>query len=249
MKTAFVATTNHQRLLAAVAAVQRRAAREAGLILVTGHPGLGKTKSVRRFAIEHGAVYLRGKAHWTEHSALRELCVELGDRHPPYGRDRLFHRVVERLAAAGFPALVVDEADHLFHDSRTLETFRDLNDTTECVVIMVGMEALHAKVAKYPQVASRVGRVVEYQPATIDDVRALAGLAEVRIGADLVDHITTASNGKIRLALNALSVAEAHAKTNGLAEIGLAQTKDLPMIYEFQGPRPKLRALNGGNHK
>ena len=56
MKKAFVKTENYARFAAGGKAVEQRGAAEAGMMLVHGQPGYGKSHIVYRWAEEAGAV-------------------------------------------------------------------------------------------------------------------------------------------------------------------------------------------------
>ena len=78
MRNRFAKTANVTGFLAGVTAVEERGAREAGMLLVTGEPGYGKTRTVQWWAIQTDGVYLRAKSGWTPHWVLTELVKELG---------------------------------------------------------------------------------------------------------------------------------------------------------------------------
>ena len=240
MHTAFASTENYQRLLAAVARVEDRAAREAGLILVTGPAGFGKTSSVRRFAVQQGALYLRAKTFWTPRVFLAELVDKLGGQ-PRYRREDLFAQAIDMLSSDVPQPIVIDEAEHLARDFHALEAARDISDTLENVVLLAGMDRLQARVAQFPQVYSRVAEAVEFQPASLEDVHKLAeALCEVGIAEDLVQRIHAESQGRVRLILNALGRAESHGLTNKLEQVSVGNLNGRPLIEEFR-PRKKER--------
>ena len=55
MKKGFVKTENFKRLAEAQKLVERRGAREAGLVLVKGHYGIGKSELTERWAADSSA--------------------------------------------------------------------------------------------------------------------------------------------------------------------------------------------------
>ena len=65
MKRGFVKTENYARFRAAVLATEQRGAAEAGMMLVHGQPGYGKSNTVYNWAVESGAVFLRANQGWT----------------------------------------------------------------------------------------------------------------------------------------------------------------------------------------
>lgn len=82
MKKVFAITSNAQRFLSGMAALEKRGAREACWLSVTGPAGLGKSLLVQWYAGQYDGVYLRAKTSWTSRSALAELVTELGQAHP-----------------------------------------------------------------------------------------------------------------------------------------------------------------------
>ena len=78
MKNVFAITSNADRFLAAMKALEKRGASEASWVLLTGLPGLGKTELVEWWALRHDALYLRAKSAWTPRAAMAELAERLG---------------------------------------------------------------------------------------------------------------------------------------------------------------------------
>jgi len=240
MRRNFAPTENYNRLLAAVAAAEERAAREAGLVLVTGPAGFGKSEAVKRFAVQQGAVYLRGKTHWSPRAMLAELVKALGG-DPKHYREALFAQAVDLLSRETPRPIVVDEAEHACLDVKALESLRDISDTLENVVVLVGMDQLQSRIARHPQVYSRVAQVVEFQPASLEDVKALANaLTEVVMESELLERIHSESQGRIRLVLNALGRAERIGLNNQAQKVSLADINGTPLVDEFV-PRRQIR--------
>lgn len=244
MKNQFVATSNYQRLIEAVRRLDARGAREAGMLLVSGHPGYGKTNAVEAWSTQNNSLYLRANVDWTPRYALRALCGVLGI-DPSGSADQLFQRILTRLAQRGFPAIVIDEVQHcLANGAAVLEKVRDLSDRTRSPVLLVaGEENVLRRIQRYPQIASRIAENVEFEPASVDDVKALCKrLADVEIKADLAEEIHRQSRGLVRLVMNAIANAEGVARTNSLSAIDLKTVRDAQVVltHDWQSGRRAL---------
>jgi DNA transposition AAA+ family ATPase len=239
MKKGFVHTENYKRLVQAQQEVERRGAQEAGLVIIKGQYGVGKSEIVERWAVDNGAVFVRAKETWTKRALIDELAERL-DVDTRGRNSEVQARVIGRLAIHARP-MVFDEADFLVRGAGSksspalLECVRDITDVTGVACFLVGMEEFASKVARHGHIASRVNRIVEFQPLTLADVTSTcAKLADVKIRPDVVEAIHLQSAGKMRLALNAISNIEQLAAANGLAEVGAEHIKGKPLCVEFK---------------
>ena len=102
--------------------------------------------------------------------------------------------------------LIIDEADRL--KSAGLEQVRDYYDRHHMGVILIGMPGIEKRLARYPQLYSRIGFAHEYRPLRSDELTAVvaqrlpdpdpddSGLAHTAALAAIV----RATNGNFRLA-------------------------------------------------
>jgi len=246
MKRGFVITSNYRRLHEAQLAVEKRGAREAGLVIVRGPFGVGKSELVERWAVDNGAVFVRCKETWTKRALLDELANKMG--LDTRGRNsEVQARIIGRLAVEMAP-MVFDEADFLIRSTPgLLEVIRDITDMCGSTCFLVGMERFGDTLARYGHIASRVNRVVELLPLSVEDVKASCErLAEVQIAADLVAQIHAESHGRMRLVLNAIANIEQWAGANGWKTVDAAKVKGKALVVEFKarplGRRPEALA-------
>jgi DNA transposition AAA+ family ATPase len=189
--TDFVVTKQYRRFVEFCDAVRRH--RYIGVC--QGPPGVGKTLSARRYArwdtvapflerfklfsgdqttppgaIEARTIVYTPKAHNTPNivdKALRYLhdrlswAVESAASRPrPYDARRQCGPFAE--------LQIIDEADRL--KTASLEQIRDHHDRTGIGVVLIGMPGIERRLARYPQLYSRIGFAHEYQPLSSDEV-------------------------------------------------------------------------------
>lgn len=236
MKKGFVKTENFKRLVEAHKQAERRGAREAGLVLVKGAYGIGKSELTERWAADSGWIFVRAKETWTKRAMLDEIAEKMG--LSKVGRNQEVEaRIIGRLSVDMVP-IIIDEADFLVRSTASLlEVLRDITDLTETVAILVGMEHFATRVAKYPHIASRVhGQVVELQPLSMADVKAtVAAKSEVDIADDVLPEIHRQSGGRMRLILNAITTIEAWAQANSWKQVTLDDVRGKALCTEFKG--------------
>jgi hypothetical protein len=246
MKKRFVKTANYERFQAAVLAVEGRGAPEAGWLLVYGDPARGKSTIVDRWAVEKGAVYLRGKEQWTPSFFMAELAEKLHADDGGRAKDR-FQRVVAKIGAEQI-AIVIDEVQHALRDNAAvLEVLRDITDLTESTAILVaGVENVQKRLERpqFKQIASRIFDRVEFDANTAEDtVLACRELADVEIADDLVKEAHRQSGGLMRGIVNAISKIEQHAGRNKLQRVTLADMAGKELVSDWTSAK---RALAGG---
>lgn len=240
MKKQFVKTTNYELFRTGITAVENRGAAEASLMLVTAEAGFGKSTTVDNWAISNGAAYVRAKENYTPSWFRSDLAENL--KIDPRGRPKdVFARIAGYIGGHQI-SIVIDEIEHCFdNNAAVLESIRDLSDLTEVVVIMVGMDQVQARIARHRQISSRIARVVEFQPANLQDVTLTCKqLAEVDIAPDLIAEIHRSTSGRMRDIMNAIALIENMAKRNGATAVCLADMAGQTLNHDWQARRPRL---------
>lgn len=244
MKKGFVHTENYRRLAEAQKLVAKRGAREAGLIIVQGKYGVGKSAMLARWAADNQAIFLRCKSTWTRRALLDVLADALGlDKR---GRNQeVQDRIVGRLAIDMSP-LMFDEADFLIGSTATLlEVIRDITDTTGVICFLVGMEFFGSKVARFGHIASRVAKQVEMLPITLQDATAACTqMCEVPLDQKVIEEVHAQCKGRMRHVLNAIATLEQWADANGWKRVEIEHVRNKALITEFTG-KPQARSQGG----
>ncbi|MBI3130504.1 MAG: AAA family ATPase [Acidobacteria bacterium] len=244
MKRQFVKLSNLHRFMAGLDALEKRAAPEACIMVVTSEPGYGKTQTLLWYSTQSAdAIYLRAKSGYTRHWFLSDLLQELGGV-PTRSNEEMFKEAVKRMKGRNY-VLILDEVEHALADAHVLEALRDLSDMLETPLVMVGMDQAQAKIAKHPQISSRVAVVVHFQPASVEDIAQTAKdlLEGVTLQEDLVKEIQTQTKGRMREVMNALAVCERLARQSKAATLSKADMDGQELTYDWQAKKARVTKL------
>ena len=230
-ETSFLITREHRRFAEFADAV--RANRYIGACY--GPPGIGKTLSARTYAaaadweawqarrsVTDSALpdsLLRSRSVvWTPHvtTTPRELDVEVPgicDLFSDAVQARLnpdYHPELTLEVDPGCPyteLLIVDEADRL--RTTGLEQLRDYFDRFHLGLILIGMPGLERRLARYPQLYSRIGFAHQYRPLAAPDLAAVLAASWQLLGhtlnpdsptdADAIAAVARITGGNFRL--------------------------------------------------
>jgi DNA transposition AAA+ family ATPase len=167
----------------------------------------------------------------------RELLLEadwfaprVPDVDEPVPREPLVTKTTRQPRLAPVRLILVDEADRLKVPS--LEQLRDLFDRNEVALVLIGMPGIEKRLARYPQLYSRVGFVHAFRSLRAEEVRRL--LAERWPEMDLmlpasgitdeeaIAAIIRITGGNFRLLRRLLSQVERLLGINQLQEVTAA---------------------------
>lgn len=189
--------------------VKNRAIGLPNLGVFYGFSGYGKTYAAVYVRNAMRAVYVEVGSSWNVKTLLQKILFELGVGNPKGTIADLVDQAIMLLGENPDRPLIVDEADKLC-DKNTIEIIREIADKTQVPVLLVGEEALPAKLQRIERVHNRVLAFVPAQPCDDDDVRALADMVldDIAVEAALLLHIRKVTDGRARRIVTNLAKAK-----------------------------------------
>lgn len=221
---AFIPTKAHARFVEFA-----QACADSGYIGVChGRPGVGKTFSARQFsgweavqdytlrqkvtaeiaaadrprlAACQAVFYTATVANTpkTVHQGLALKIFDLGDIRLRLANQGDRYEQVLR-AEHHCPLVIVDEADRL--SLKSFEELRDLYDRYGFGLVLLGMPGIEKRLARYPQLYSRIGFIHEFPPLSKDEMHFIFGKHWQRLGFKFDEDIfldVEAMNAAIRI--------------------------------------------------
>lgn len=228
---------NVAALVALVDRVQNRALGLPGMACFYGPSGFGKSTAAVYAENKCQAYQVQVKSAWSKKKFCEATLGEMGLR-PARTIGDMVDQIAEHLAVTGAP-LLIDEADHLVA-RKMIEIVRDIYESSQAPVILIGEELLPQKLCEWERVHGRMLDWVAAQPGTLDDVEKLRGIYAPEISFDrlLSEAILKHSHGSIRrISVNIARVAE-HARMSGLDAMTL-DGWDARKFFTGTAPTPR----------
>lgn len=218
---------NYLRFEEAFSRVQALPWHRPKILLVHGHPGLGKTVTLGKKYVETKGILLRLPPGATVRALLKVLSKEL--RIEPSGSNYdLFESVREGLANKPRPIFVDEAKSFLTYDGRVLEGLRYIHDETGVPLViagtsgMPGHRGLDASVKRHVEFADRVSQWVKFEPIDLEDCALMANFyCSVQLEEDLLRKLHKETGGNCRRIETGLDQIAARAKSAGLKTVGL----------------------------
>jgi DNA transposition AAA+ family ATPase len=216
MKSVFAMTKNVKSFLAVAKRLETKEAGVPGLALVWGTRGLGKTRTAIWYAAKNSAVYVRAKSLWTPAWMLEELAVEL-DLVPAKRKKDLFADICNALLEK--PRLIIVDEVNL-PPVKCLEALRDIHDTTETPMILIGHDGIIPRLKRMGPFFSRFLYITEFKPLDEEDLEEFCKVCvELPVSEAARKAVLKLTGGNFRKTVVVLKGMESRAKTAKAKEI------------------------------
>lgn len=202
--------------------LQNRSPNLPNIGVVNGHSGLGKTQATIYIQNKTDAVRVEVGSSWNRRTLMRAILRECGAPDPKGAAADMVEQAIMLLGDKPDRPLIVDEADILV-DKGLIEIIREIAEGSQVPVLLVGEEALPAKLARYERVHNRVLAWFPAQPCDIADARKLADivLGGVTIDNGLLEDIRRKAEGRARRIVVSLDDIAKWARVTGVRELDL----------------------------
>lgn len=207
-----------------------------GMGVFHGPTGYGKSLAVSACHDTHRVYYVQMRDAWTRRDLL-EMVLSRMFITPERRIARMLAQVSIQLQQSGRP-LIIDEADILVRKGM-IELVRDIYESSQGTVVLVGEENLPALLEKNERVHGRILDWAAAQPASMADARMFAGrdCRGITVSDDLLERILEAARGSARYVRNSLVRVTQFARVHGLESM-TAETYTGPL---FTGKAPERR--------
>ncbi len=211
-----------------------------GLVVVYGPSGYGKTVASSYAAANLKAYYVSAKAIWTRKIMLQSILAEMGI---PAGKTvaQMFEQVCEHLSCSG-KILIIDEYDYCVDCKGLMALTRDIYDTSEAPIVLIGEEKLPSKLSKEERFHNRILDWIPALPASFDDAVKLRELYcdKVNIADDLLEKVWKISEGRVRRIVVNLNKIQDTVLADGKSSVNLISWGKRELV---KGEAPVIRRL------
>ena len=217
MNKIFVKTQNVKNFIGLVENLINKPKNIPKMGLVYGEPGLGKSQTALWLSCKYNGIYLRASNLMTGRWLLEELVKEL-DEIPRFLTSDNFNLIVKKLKQE-LQVIFIDEIDYLMNNYKTIETFRDIHDETNCPIIFIGMGLAHRKLERYKHLYDRFSEILKFVTFGVNNIGQIINqLSEIPFTPDAIEYLHTKYN-RFRQIVQLINQMETFAKDNNLAEI------------------------------
>lgn len=219
----FAALKNVALLSGLVAELQSMSIHEDRMGVFFGLSGWGKSRACRYARTKYRAVYVEVRDTWTRKYLLRSILIEMGVNNPTGPMAAMEDHVIQLLGQEMDRPLIIDEADKLV-DRGMIELIRSIYDASKAPVVLVGEEALPAKLSRTERVARRSETRVAAQPCDLSDTKKLAAAFYPSLSIDdaLLERLRAETQGNAARIIRNLKQFSEWARNAGRRDVTVA---------------------------
>ena len=205
-------------------AMERVIGRTSGLpniVEMHGPSGVGKTMAAGHVALRFDAYHVEVLDVWTRKYFLTMILQDMGIV-PVGGMPEMMAQIGEQMTLSGRP-LIIDEAGLLLEKAGGAKLIKDLADSTQGAIMLLGEETLPSRIERWERLSGRVLDWVPAQPVSLDDARLLAHIyaSGVEVAPDIMAEVVKAAAGSTRRVVTNLDRIRAEAIANGWTTVDL----------------------------
>lgn len=195
--TKIVPLTNVGLLSGAMKRAQARPIGLPGLVAMYGPSGYGKSAAAAFAANQHRCYYTECRDTWSKKAFLLAILRDMSIL-PGRTLSEMVDQIAIQLSASRRP-LIVDDVQYLL-DKATANVLTDIYNASEGTIVLIGEERVPASLQRLERLHNRVLEWVPAQPATLEDIRQLAGESypELKFGDDLLEDLNRVTKGCLR---------------------------------------------------
>lgn len=204
MKTVFIPTQNYQRL---EGLCQDLLEQSVGIEMATvlGRAGRGKTTAAERIvALNPDVIYVRFEERLSYVGLIREIAFQVAGIRP--NRTQACFEMIDEEFKRHRRLIMVDEADRM--SLKHLNTMRDFHDVCRVPVVLIGEDALKARLTRERRLVSRIRTQLTFEAVEQSDVVIFYRKAmELPLNKEWAAALLKHAQGDFRLVLkDALSI-------------------------------------------
>ena len=214
-----------------------------GICVFYAPSGFGKSVAASFVATHTRAYYVQASSIDTKKSFLEKVLREMNIA-PVGTATGMLQLIADELAKSGKP-LIVDEFDHLATASGKVEMIRDIYESSQGTIIIIGEEMLPRKLERWERFHGRVLNWVQAQPASVADAVLLAGVYSPKVAIDehVLAELVGAVRGSTRRVCTNLEMLGQKALENGQRSVVMEDLRRLLPNGFITGESPKPRSF------
>ncbi|PID48449.1 MAG: hypothetical protein CR991_11790 [Proteobacteria bacterium] len=223
--------------------IQTRHPSLPGIGVFYGRSGDGKSVASSHVAVRMNAYYVQATSLGTRKAFLQSILREM-NIPPATTTSEMLGQIAGELALSGKP-LIIDEFDHLTTSKAKVEMVRDIYESSQSTILVIGEEYLPKKLERWERFHGRVHSWIPAQPVSVADAVLLAGVYAPKVSIDeqVLATLVGAVGGSTRRTCTNLEMLGQRALENGQRSVTMGDLDKLIPTGFITGQSPKPRSF------